>query len=184
MCIILPPAFQYSPERSSSILLACCVLHNASLQSGLDAWTLERTDPLEQPESLEQRPEDRDSQAEELRKQLILKHFSWDVGWTNTFSFVDVKGDQGWIKGFILGWFHGYFSNAFMLKNCIALPYNHEGQGNLTSCNMEPLRLEPEATNAWHKGHIQIKKLHRHSVADAVFLYFAGSYSTDYTKIT
>lgn len=112
MCIILPPAFQYSPERSSSILLACCVLHNASLQSGLDAWTLERTDPLEQPESLEQRPEDRDSQAEELRKQLILKHFSWDVGWTNTFSFVDVKGDQGWIKGFILGWFHGYFSNA------------------------------------------------------------------------
>ncbi|KAK9523900.1 hypothetical protein VZT92_017783 [Zoarces viviparus] len=67
---------QYSPERSSSILLACCVLHNASLQSGLDAWTLERTDPLEQPESLEQRPEDRDSQAEDLRKQLILKHFS------------------------------------------------------------------------------------------------------------
>lgn len=73
---ILSPAFQYSPERSSSILLACCVLHNASLQSGLDAWTLERTDPLEQPESLEQKPEDRDSQAEELRKQLILKHFS------------------------------------------------------------------------------------------------------------
>ncbi|XP_059184212.1 putative nuclease HARBI1 [Centropristis striata] len=67
---------QYSPERSSSIVLACCVLHNASLQSGLDAWTLERTDPLEQPESLEQRPEDRDSQAEELRKQLIVNHFS------------------------------------------------------------------------------------------------------------
>nr|XP_061802745.1 putative nuclease HARBI1 [Nerophis lumbriciformis] len=67
---------QYSPERSSSIVLACCVLHNASLQSGLDAWTLERTDPLEQPETLEQRPEDRDSQAEEVRKQLILKHFS------------------------------------------------------------------------------------------------------------
>ncbi|XP_017285526.1 putative nuclease HARBI1 [Kryptolebias marmoratus] len=67
---------QYSPEKSSSILLACCVLHNASLQSGLDAWTLERTEPLEQPESLEQRPEDRDSQAEELRRQIILKHFS------------------------------------------------------------------------------------------------------------
>ncbi|KAF7650046.1 hypothetical protein LDENG_00132100 [Lucifuga dentata] len=66
---------QYSPEKSSSILLACCVLHNASLQSGLDAWTLERTDPLEQPESLEQRPEDRDAEAEDLRKQLILKHF-------------------------------------------------------------------------------------------------------------
>ncbi|CAN9498228.1 unnamed protein product [Ophioblennius macclurei] len=67
---------QYSPERSSSILLACCVLHNASLQSGLDAWTLERTEPLEQPKSINRRPEDRDSQAEELRKQLILKHFS------------------------------------------------------------------------------------------------------------
>ncbi|XP_077576059.1 putative nuclease HARBI1 isoform X1 [Stigmatopora nigra] len=67
---------QYSPERSSSIMLACCVLHNASLQSGLDAWTLERTDPLELPETFEQRPEDRDSQAEEMRKQLILKHFS------------------------------------------------------------------------------------------------------------
>ncbi|XP_061841157.1 putative nuclease HARBI1 [Nerophis lumbriciformis] len=65
---------QYSPERSSSIVLACCVLHNASLQSGLDAWTLERTDPLEQPETLEQRPEDRDVQAEEMRQQLILKH--------------------------------------------------------------------------------------------------------------
>lgn len=72
----LSSCLQYSPERSSSILLACCVLHNASLQSGLDAWTLERTDPLEQPESLEQRPEDRDSQAEDLRTQLILKHFS------------------------------------------------------------------------------------------------------------
>uniref|UniRef100_A0A3Q3VWC3 Putative nuclease HARBI1 n=1 Tax=Mola mola TaxID=94237 RepID=A0A3Q3VWC3_MOLML len=67
---------QYSPERSSSILLACCVLHNASLQSGLDAWTLERTDPLEQPDGVEEKPEERDSQAEELRKQLILKHFS------------------------------------------------------------------------------------------------------------
>ncbi|XP_071772860.1 putative nuclease HARBI1 [Centroberyx gerrardi] len=67
---------QYSPEKSSSILLACCVLHNASLQSGLDAWTLERTDPLEQPESLEQRPEDRDTEAEDGRKQLILKNFS------------------------------------------------------------------------------------------------------------
>lgn len=67
---------QYTPDRSSSILLACCVLHNASLQSGLDAWTLERTDPLEQPEGLDQRPEDRDSQAEELRKELIFKHFS------------------------------------------------------------------------------------------------------------
>uniref|UniRef100_A0A3B3BSL8 Putative nuclease HARBI1 n=1 Tax=Oryzias melastigma TaxID=30732 RepID=A0A3B3BSL8_ORYME len=65
---------QYSPERSSSILLACCVLHNVSLQSGLDAWTLERTEPLEEHRNLKQRPED--DEAEELRKQLILKHFS------------------------------------------------------------------------------------------------------------
>ncbi|XP_068165142.1 putative nuclease HARBI1 isoform X2 [Antennarius striatus] len=67
---------QYSPERSSSILLACCVLHNASLQSGLDAWTLERTDPLEQPDSVAQEPEERDSEAEELRKRIILRDFS------------------------------------------------------------------------------------------------------------
>ncbi|XP_015807833.2 putative nuclease HARBI1 isoform X2 [Nothobranchius furzeri] len=67
---------QYSPEKSSSILLACCVLHNISLQSGLDAWTLERTEPLEQPKILDQKPEDRDSEAEELRKQIIHKHFS------------------------------------------------------------------------------------------------------------
>uniref|UniRef100_A0A3B5RDP1 Putative nuclease HARBI1 n=1 Tax=Xiphophorus maculatus TaxID=8083 RepID=A0A3B5RDP1_XIPMA len=67
---------QYSPERSSSILLACCVLHNASLHSGLDAWTLERTEPLEQPKGPEQTLEDRDSEAEELRKHIILKHFS------------------------------------------------------------------------------------------------------------
>ncbi|XP_004066664.1 putative nuclease HARBI1 [Oryzias latipes] len=65
---------QYSPERSSSILLACCVLHNVSLQSGLDAWTLERTEPLEEHRDPKQRPAD--DEAEELRKQLILKHFS------------------------------------------------------------------------------------------------------------
>lgn len=67
---------QYSPERSSAILLACCVLHNASLQSGLDAWTLERTDPPELPDGVQQRLEERDQLAEELRAELILKHFS------------------------------------------------------------------------------------------------------------
>lgn len=67
---------QYSPERSSSIILACCVLHNASLQSGLDAWTLERTDPRESPERMEEKPEDRDYKAYELQKDIILKHFS------------------------------------------------------------------------------------------------------------
>lgn len=67
---------QYSPERSSSIILACCVLHNASLQSGLDAWTLERTDPRESPERMVENPEDRDHKAYELRKEIILKNFS------------------------------------------------------------------------------------------------------------
>ncbi|KAJ3583280.1 hypothetical protein NHX12_029526 [Muraenolepis orangiensis] len=67
---------QYSPEKSSSILLACCVLHNASLQSGLDAWTLERTEAPEQPETYEQCPGDEDTESENIRKELILKHFS------------------------------------------------------------------------------------------------------------
>ncbi|MEQ2157460.1 hypothetical protein GOODEAATRI_002083 [Goodea atripinnis] len=78
MCLFSPLLHyeQYSPERSSSILMACCVLHNASLHSGLDAWTLERTEPLEQPKGPEQKLEERDSEAEELQKQIILKHFS------------------------------------------------------------------------------------------------------------
>ncbi|XP_020783847.1 putative nuclease HARBI1 [Boleophthalmus pectinirostris] len=67
---------QYSPDRSSSIILACCVLHNASLQSGLDAWTLERTDPREPPERVQENPEDRDHGAYDIRKDIILKHFS------------------------------------------------------------------------------------------------------------
>lgn len=82
-------ALQYSPERSSSILLACCVLHNASLQAGLDAWTLERLEPVELVEPVEpaqregpQRggrgPDDQgpSGQAEQLREQLVLQHFS------------------------------------------------------------------------------------------------------------
>ncbi|TWW64293.1 putative nuclease HARBI1 [Takifugu flavidus] len=67
---------QYSPERSSAILLACCVLHNAFLQSGFDAWAVERVAPVEQPDSTEERTEVNDSQAEEIRRSLILKHFS------------------------------------------------------------------------------------------------------------
>uniref|UniRef100_A0A3P8UNK3 Putative nuclease HARBI1 n=1 Tax=Cynoglossus semilaevis TaxID=244447 RepID=A0A3P8UNK3_CYNSE len=66
---------QYSPEMSSAILLACCVLHNASLESGL-ACTLEETEPREQHKSVEQRHDECDSEGEELRRKLISKHFS------------------------------------------------------------------------------------------------------------
>ncbi|KAM6945705.1 putative nuclease HARBI1 [Aplochiton taeniatus] len=67
---------QYSPKRTSDIILACCVLHNASLQSGLDAWTLERTEQAELPERAEQKPEEVDMEAEAVRKELLLTHFS------------------------------------------------------------------------------------------------------------
>uniref|UniRef100_H3CF50 Putative nuclease HARBI1 n=1 Tax=Tetraodon nigroviridis TaxID=99883 RepID=H3CF50_TETNG len=66
---------QYSPERSAAILLACCVLHNAFLQSGFDAWASEAAAaPVEQPDA-EQRTEENDGRAEEIRRNLILKHF-------------------------------------------------------------------------------------------------------------
>lgn len=68
-------SLQYSPERSSAILLACCVLHNAFLQSGFDAWAVEGAAPVEQPDSAEERTEEDDSQAEEIRRNLILKEF-------------------------------------------------------------------------------------------------------------
>lgn len=68
-------SLQYSPERSSAILLACCVLHNAFLQSGFDAWAAELAAPVEQPDGAEQRTEENDGCAEEIRRNLILKHF-------------------------------------------------------------------------------------------------------------
>ncbi|XP_046897990.1 putative nuclease HARBI1 [Hypomesus transpacificus] len=67
---------QYSPEKCSHIILACCVLHNASLQSGLDAWTFERTDTPDQSDEVEEKPEDVDPEALQLRKELTLNHFS------------------------------------------------------------------------------------------------------------
>ncbi|XP_059911618.1 putative nuclease HARBI1 [Gadus macrocephalus] len=66
---------QYSPEKSSSILLACCVLHNASLQSGLDAWTLERSEAPEPPETYAHCPGGPDPETEDRRRELIAKHF-------------------------------------------------------------------------------------------------------------
>lgn len=73
--VLSSASLQYSPERSSAILLACCVLHNAFLQSGFDAWATESVAPVEQPDSVEQRTEENDCRAEEIRRNLILKHF-------------------------------------------------------------------------------------------------------------
>ncbi|XP_028812682.1 putative nuclease HARBI1 [Denticeps clupeoides] len=67
---------QYSPEKCANIVLACCVLHNISLQSGLDAWTFERTDATDQSEDGSGRPEDADPEALQIRQELILHHFS------------------------------------------------------------------------------------------------------------
>ncbi|KAJ7985773.1 hypothetical protein DPEC_G00343950 [Dallia pectoralis] len=67
---------QYSPEKCSNIILACCVLHNVSLQSGLDAWTFERTDMPDQTEEDNDNPEDVNPEAVQIRQELILNHFS------------------------------------------------------------------------------------------------------------
>ncbi|XP_021441551.2 LOW QUALITY PROTEIN: putative nuclease HARBI1 [Oncorhynchus mykiss] len=67
---------QYSPEKCSRIILACCVLHNMSLQSGLDAWTFERTDIPDQSDDGSRKPEAVDSEAVRIRQELILSHFS------------------------------------------------------------------------------------------------------------
>ncbi|XP_064831680.1 putative nuclease HARBI1 [Oncorhynchus masou masou] len=67
---------QYLPEKCSHIILACCVLHNVSLQSGLDAWTFERTDMPDQSEEGSCKPEAVDSEAVRIRQELILSHFS------------------------------------------------------------------------------------------------------------
>lgn len=67
---------QYSPEKCSNIILACCVLHNVSLQSGLDAWTFERTEAPEQSDEVTESPETSDPEAHRIRQELILNHFS------------------------------------------------------------------------------------------------------------
>lgn len=66
---------QYSPEKCAHIILACCVLHNVSLQSGLDAWTFERTEAPDQSEEVDEKTEDVDSEAVQIRQELILSHF-------------------------------------------------------------------------------------------------------------
>ncbi|KPP79692.1 putative nuclease HARBI1 [Scleropages formosus] len=67
---------QYSPEKCARIILACCVLHNVSLQSGLDAWTFERTETPDQSEEGCEQVDAPDSEAFRMRQELISNHFS------------------------------------------------------------------------------------------------------------
>ncbi|XP_066510674.1 putative nuclease HARBI1 [Hoplias malabaricus] len=67
---------QYAPEKCSRIIQACCVLHNVSLQSGLDAWTFERTEATDQSDEEGDLAEKVDIEALEVRQELIQNHFS------------------------------------------------------------------------------------------------------------
>ncbi|XP_038620834.1 putative nuclease HARBI1 [Tachyglossus aculeatus] len=69
-------ALQYSPEKSSHIILACCVLHNISLEHGLDVWSSPVTGLMEQPEEEVEHMESLDSEADRIRRELMLTHFS------------------------------------------------------------------------------------------------------------
>lgn len=70
-------ALQYSPEKSSHIILACCVLHNISLEHGMDIWSSPMTGPMEQPPEEEyEHMESLDLEADRIRQELIFTHFS------------------------------------------------------------------------------------------------------------
>ncbi|GAB5577760.1 putative nuclease HARBI1 [Prionailurus iriomotensis] len=70
-------ALQYSPEKSSHIILACCVLHNISLEHGMDVWSSPMTGPMEQPPEEEyEHMESLDLEADRIRQELMLTHFS------------------------------------------------------------------------------------------------------------
>lgn len=70
-------ALQYSPEKSSHIILACCVLHNISLEHGMDVWSSPMTGRLEQPTEEEyEHMESLDLEADRIRQELMLTHFS------------------------------------------------------------------------------------------------------------
>lgn len=70
-------ALQYSPEKSSHIILACCVLHNISLEHGMDVWSSPVTGPVEQPPEEEyEHMESLDLEADRIRQELMLTHFS------------------------------------------------------------------------------------------------------------
>nr|XP_020654562.1 putative nuclease HARBI1 [Pogona vitticeps]XP_020654571.1 putative nuclease HARBI1 [Pogona vitticeps] len=67
---------QYSPEKASHIILACCVLHNISLELGLDVWSSPTVGQMEQPEEEYEHMESLDSEAYQVRQELLLTHFS------------------------------------------------------------------------------------------------------------
>ncbi|XP_015142731.1 putative nuclease HARBI1 [Gallus gallus] len=67
---------QYSPEKSSHIILACCVLHNISLQHGLDVWSAPAAGHVEPAEEEYEQMESMDSEACRIRQELLLTHFS------------------------------------------------------------------------------------------------------------
>ncbi|KAM8939159.1 putative nuclease HARBI1 [Pelodytes ibericus] len=66
---------QYSPEKASQIVLACCILHNIALQHGMDIWNESGTAALEQEEDCGH-VESVESEAYRMRQELILTHFS------------------------------------------------------------------------------------------------------------
>ncbi|XP_029438231.1 putative nuclease HARBI1 [Rhinatrema bivittatum] len=67
---------QYSPEKCSHIIIACCVLHNIALERGLDMSCSPTTGNMEQPEEAYEQMESLDSEAYSTRQELILTHFS------------------------------------------------------------------------------------------------------------
>ncbi|NXO80589.1 ALPL protein, partial [Sitta europaea] len=67
---------QYSPEKSSHIILACCVLHNIALRRGLGMASAPATGPPEQLEEEYEQMESVDSEACRVRQDLLLTHFS------------------------------------------------------------------------------------------------------------
>jgi hypothetical protein len=70
-------ALQYSPEKCSHIILACCVLHNISLDHGMDVWSSPVPGPIDQPpEGEDEHMESLDLEADRIRQELILTHFS------------------------------------------------------------------------------------------------------------
>uniref|UniRef100_A0A8C5WVY0 Putative nuclease HARBI1 n=1 Tax=Laticauda laticaudata TaxID=8630 RepID=A0A8C5WVY0_LATLA len=67
---------QYSPEKAGNIILACCVLHNISLEHGMDIWSSSYLEQVEHPEEEFEHMESLDSEADRVRQELLLTHFS------------------------------------------------------------------------------------------------------------
>ncbi|XP_040184134.1 putative nuclease HARBI1 [Rana temporaria] len=66
---------QYSHEKSSQIVLACCILHNIALQHGLDIWCEAECAALEAEEDCNNM-ETAEIEAYRMRQELVLTHFS------------------------------------------------------------------------------------------------------------